>query len=210
MTTSNGRPHFTPWDERALPRAISAEESARRAGIFAVVEERISGLLEQWSTVLGGDAATVLAKHAEHHKWHAALLREQLADGASVATPEGEVAAFLDALGAPDGAAQAIEFLTGIYRVALPRKIAAYTYWSRALGASASGSDARWFEFVFKDEFDSIRDGELVLQALLVGDDEVQRSAARRAELEKYLVHAGGLAGPDTLGGATAQEVFVR
>lgn len=205
--TNNGRPHFTPWDERALPRAISPEESARRAGVFAVVEERIAGLLEQWSTMLDGDAATVLAKHAKHHAWHASLLRDQLTDGGRAAEPEAEVASFLDALGSPNGAAEAIEFLTGIYRVALPRKIAAYTYWSRALGASASGGDARWFEFVFKDEFDSIRDGEMVLQALLVGDDEVQRSAARRAELEKYLVHTGGLAGPDTLGGAAAQEV---
>lgn len=209
--STNGRPHFTPWDERALPRAISPEDSARRAGVFATVEERLASLLEEWAGVLDGDARVVLGRHARNHAWHAQLLREQLADGADLgAEVPAEVRSFLDALAAPSGAEQAIELLTGVYRVALPRLIAAYTYWSAALGSSAADSDARWFEFIFKDSFDGIRDGELVLQALLTGDDMVQRSADRRVELEKYLVSAGGLAGPDTLGGKAAQEVTAR
>lgn len=208
MSSSNGRPHFTPWDERALPRAISAEESARRAGLFASIEERLASLLEERSAVLAGDASTILRRHARSLAWHATLLREQLSDGADAsAAPAPQVQAFLDALGSPSGADQAVELLTGVYRVALPRVIAAYTYWSRAIGSDAADSDARWFEFIMKDLFDAVRDGELVLQALLDGDAAVQRSADRRVELETHLVAAGGLAGPDTLGAVSAQEV---
>lgn len=211
MTSANGRPHFTPWDERALPRAISAEESARRAGIYATVEERLAGLLEDWGALLDGDARIVLSRHARNHAWHVSLLREQLSDGADTsAQPPAEVASFLDALGSPSGPDQAIELLAGVYRVALPRLISAYTYWSRALGSDAADSDGRWFEFIFTDLFDSVRDGELVLQALLDGDDAVQRAADRRAELEQHMVSAGGLAGPDTLGALSAQEVASR
>ena len=211
MTSSNGRPHFTPWDERALPRAISVEESARRAGIYAAIEERLAALLEQWSNTLDGDARTVLGRHARNHAWHVSLLREQLSDGADAGgEPPKEVAAFLDALGSPSGPEQAVELLTGVYRVALPRVIAAYTYWVRALGTAAAESDGRWFEFILKDLFDSVRDGELLLQALLDADAAVQRSADRRTELEQHLVSAGGLAGPDTLGAVSAQEVTSR
>ena len=209
--STNGRPHFTPWDERALPRAISAEDSARRAGIFAAIEERLAGLLEEWAGVLDGDARTVLGRHARNHAWHAQILRNELSDGAADPSPlPAQVAQLLDALAAPMVPGEALELLSGVYRVVLPWLIAGYTYWSRALGSAAADNDARWFEFVFKDCFDAVRDGELVLQALLDGDAAVQRVADRRAQLETLLVSAGGLAGPDTLGGPAAQEVTAR
>lgn len=205
MTT---RPSFAPWDERTSPRIISAEESARRVRTFAVVEEQASQVLDAFASSMSEDhAQATLARHARHHAFHAELLRERVADasGSKGDTAEdADIAAFLDAVGEPKGADQAVELLTGIYRVLLPRAITAYTYFLTALGSDASDADQRWYEMILKDSFDSIRDGELLLQSLLGqgGESAVQRSADRRAQLEALMVKAGGLVGPDSLGGS--------
>jgi hypothetical protein len=123
---------------------------------------------------------------------------------------DADVAAFIDAVAEPKDASQTIEFLTGVYRVLIPRKITAYTYFSRALGGDASDSDARWFDIIFSDEFDGIRDGELLLQSLLKTPEDAERSANRRAQLEAQMVKVGGLVGPGTLGGSATKEAATR
>jgi hypothetical protein len=201
------RPSFAPWDERTSPRIVSPEESARRVRAFAAVEEKASQLLDAFAGSMAEDhAQATLARHARHHAFHAELLRERVADASGSkgdAPDDADLAAFLDAVGEPKGADSAIELLTGVYRVLLPRAITAYTYFLTALGSDASDADQRWYEMILKDSFDSIRDGELLLQSLLLqaGEDGVQRSADRKAELEKLMVKAGGLVGPDSLGG---------
>jgi hypothetical protein len=199
------RPAFAPWDVRTAPRILSPEESARRVRTFAATEERAAQLLEAFAGkgAVGSDhGAATLARHARNHAHHGELLRSQVADAsgsAGDAVEDAELAGFLDALAADD----AVDFLTGVYRVLLPRAITAYTYFVRALGSDAADSDQRWYDLILKDSFDAIRDGELLLQSLLGegGEDAVQRSAARRAELEARMVKAGGLVGPDSLGG---------
>jgi hypothetical protein len=201
------RPSFAPWDVRTAPRIVSAEESARRVRTFAAVEERAAAVLEAFAGSIDSDhGRTTLARHARHHAFHAELLRGRVADAsgqAGDAVEDADIAAFLDAVGSATGADSAIELLTGVYRVLLPRAITAYTYFVRALGSDASDADQRWYDMILKDSFDAIRDGELLLQSLLGagGEDAVQRSADRKAELEKHLVKTGGLVGPDSLGG---------
>lgn len=205
--TYTDRPAFAPWDERTSPRVISPEESARRVRVFAAYEEKASQLLEAFAGSMAEEhAQATLARHARHHAFHAELLRDRVADASGTkgdAAEDADIAAFLDAVGEPKGADAAIELLTGVYRVLLPRAITAYTYFLTALGGDATDADQRWYEMILKDSFDSIRDGELLLQSLLLqaGDDGVQRSADRKAELEKSMVKAGGLVGPDSLGG---------
>ena len=205
MTT---RPSFAPWDERTSPRIVSPDESARRVRAFAAVEEKAAQLLDAFAGSMAEDhAQTTLARHARHHAFHAELLRERVADASGSkgdAADDADLAAFLDAVGEPKGADQAIEFLSGVYRVLLPRAITAYTYFLTALGSDASDADQRWYEMILKDSFDAIRDGELLLQSLLLqaGEAGVQRSADRRAQLEALMVKAGGLVGPGSLGGS--------
>ena len=205
MTTT--RPSFAPWDERTSPRILSPEESARRVRAFAAVEEHAAQLLEAFAGSMAEEhAQATLARHARHHAFHGEILRDRVADASGAkgdAAEDAELAAFLDAVGQPKGADQAVELLTGVYRVLLPRAITAYTYFLTALGADASDADQRWYEMILKDSFDSIRDGELLLQSLLGqgGEAAVQRSADRRAQLEALMVEAGGLVGPDSLGG---------
>ncbi len=207
MTT---RPAFAPWDERTASRIISPEESARRVRTFAIVEERASTLLEAFApSISEAHGQATLARHARHHAFHAELLRTRVADASGQAgdtVEDADVAAFLDAVGQPTDAAKAVEFLTGIYRVLLPRAITAYTYFVRALGGDATDADQRWYDMILKDSFDAIRDGELLLQSLLTGPEDVQRSADRRAELESIMVKTGGLMGPDSLGAQTKEN----
>jgi hypothetical protein len=197
------RPAFAPWDVRTAPRIVSPEESARRVRTFATVEERAAQLLESFAGSIDSDhGSATLVRHARHHAFHAELLRERVADASGNkgdAAEDAAVGAFLDALAADE----AVAFLTGVYRVLLPRAIAAYTYFVRALGSDASDADQRWYDMILKDSFDSVRDGELLLQSLLLegGEAAVQASADRKAQLENLILQAGGLVGPDSLGG---------
>ena len=201
------RPAFAPWDVRTAPRIVSPEESARRVRTFAAAEERAAQVLEAFAGSIDSEhGSATLARHARHHAFHAELLRERVADasGSKGDTAEdADVAAFLDAVAEPTGADQAIELLTGIYRVLLPRAISAYTYFVRALGSDATDADQRWYDMILKDSFDAVRDGELLLQSLLGegGEAAVQRSADAKARLETLILKAGGLVGPDSLGG---------
>jgi hypothetical protein len=202
------RPAFAPWDVRTAPRIVSPEESARRVRTFATVEERAAQLLESFAGSIDSDhGSATLARHARHHAFHAELLRERVADASGTkgdAAEDAAVAAFLDALAADE----AVAFLTGVYRVLLPRAIAAYTYFVRALGSDASDADQRWYDMILKDSFDAVRDGELLLQSLLLegGEAAVQASADRKAQLENLILQAGGLVGPDSLGGNRTKE----
>ncbi|HUP85448.1 MAG TPA: hypothetical protein VM143_07255 [Acidimicrobiales bacterium] len=206
------RPSFAPWDERTSPRIVSPEESARRVRAFAAFEEKAAQILEAFGPSMAEDhAQATLARHARHHAFHAEILRERVADASGSkgdAADDADLAAFLDAVAEPKDADQAVELLTGVYRVLLPRAITAYTYLLTALGSDATDADARWFELILKDSFDSIRDGELLLQSLLGqgGEAAVQRSADRRAALEAQMVKIGGLVGPDSLGGNNPQS----
>lgn len=195
------RPQFAPWDEREWPRLLSDDEGARRVRAFRQIEQRLGALLEEWAGTVGeAHLQTTLKRHARHAEWHASLLANSLSDSDGSEAADNDVASFLDAIAAPAGSGETIEFLTGVYRVLIPRLISAYTYYQRAIGTENSDADWRWLDMILKDHFDAIRDGELSLQSLLAGDGEVERSASRKAELETHMVKTGGLVGPDTLG----------
>ena len=206
------RPAFAPWDVRTAPRIVSKEESARRVKTFAVAEERAAQILEAFAGSIDSEhGQATLARHARHHAFHAEILRERVADAAGAkgdTAEDADVAAFLDAVAEPKGADQAVELLTGVYRVLLPRAVSAYTYFLRALGSDANDADQRWYDMILKDSFDAVRDGELLLQSLLLegGEAAVQRSADRKAQLEALILKAGGLVGPDSLGGNSTKE----
>ena len=200
------RPHFAPWDEREWPRLLSREEGARRVRVFHAVERRQAELLKEWAgTVAEPHLQTTLERHARHAEWHGYLWHHALGDSDGEDAGDADVAPFLDAVADVKGADQTIELLTGVYRVLVPRKVTAYTYYQRAIGTQDSDADWRWIEFILKDELDAIRDGELSLQSLLRSPEDTERSARRRAELESLMVKSGGLVGPDTLGMAQAK-----
>ena len=52
------------------------------------------------------------------------------------------------------------------------------------------------------DEFEDWRDGEMILQSMLLTPADVGRATARQQRLETMIVAAGGICGPGTIGDA--------
>lgn len=199
--------------EPTTPDAPSTlEASARRIGRYRWIEMRLFETLGGWvSGVPELDAKALLAAHSRHHGWHAELWHDLLpvppaiegepADtGASAEewTPPSDderLAAFAAALAEPQAPELTVDKLVGVYRVALPHTIAAYTRHLRAASPVTDGPTIRTLRLVLSDELDHWRDGEMLVQSLVVEPGLLDRAAGHQALLEKLLMMAGGIAG---------------
>ncbi|MFA9565746.1 MAG: hypothetical protein ACERLM_13715 [Acidimicrobiales bacterium] len=205
------RPAFAPWDRREIPGIFDVEESAKRVGHYKWVEMRLFEVLGGWvATVPELDVKMRLGTHCYHHAWHAELwhkrlpeLREMNQDRLAV-PPNPELEVFMDAMTEPEAPEHTIEKLVGVYRVLIPHKIAAYTYHLNNTSEITDAPTIRSLKFSLQDEFEDWRDGEMLIQSLLRDDDDVDRAAAHATRLEKLMLAAGGVAGPDSIGGLSA------
>ncbi len=185
------------------------EEAARRLGHYRWIEMRLFEVLGGWvATVPELEVKLRLGPHSFHHAWHAELWDELLPQlrgvdrEALTAPPNDTMAQFVEALSSARGRGQTIERMVGVYRVLIPHKIAAYTHHlDRALPVT-DGPALRSLRLVLQDEREDVREGELLLQSLLRGEEDVQRAAAHEGWLAGLLMTAGGIAGPGTLGPA--------
>lgn len=201
------RAAFAPWDRRELPGLFSVEETARRVGAYKWVEMRLFEALGGWvATVPELDVKLVLGRHCYHHAWHAELWDKRLPElremnTARLTQPANDaVAELMEAVREPEAPDQTIEKLVGVYRVLLPRIIAAYTYHLNATSRITDAPTQRSLGFALQDDFEEWREGEMLLQSLIETPDEVERAARRQIEVESIVVRAGGIAGPGTLG----------
>ena len=201
------RPPFAPWDRRELPGSFDVAESARRVGHYKWVETKLFEALGGWiATVPELDVKMRLGTHCYKHAWHAELwhkrlpeLREMNPDRLTQ-PPNDEFVAFMTAMTEPEDADLTIEKLVGVYRVLIPHKIAAYTFHLNTTSEITDAPTIRSLRFALADEHDDWCDGEMLLQSLIAGDDEVDRAAAHQARLEKLMVAAGGIAGKGSIG----------
>jgi hypothetical protein len=201
------RPAFAPWDRRQLPGLFDVEESARRVGNYKWVEMRLFEVLGGWvATVPELDVKMRLGTHCYKHAWHADLwhkrlpeLREMSPERLTVPAND-ELVAFIDAMTEPEAPDLTIEKLTGVYRVLIPRKIAAYTYHLNGTSPITDAPTIRWLRFILIDEVDDQRDAELLLQSMLRTPADVERAANHQRRLEELMVAAGGIAGPGSIG----------
>ncbi len=208
-----GRPPFAPWDRRELPGLFDVEESARRVGNYKWAEMRLFEALGGWvATVPELDVKMRLGTHCYKHAWHAELwhkrlpeLREMNPDRLT-APPNDAMVRLVDALTEPEAPELTIEKLVGVYRVLIPRFVAAYTFHLHATSQITDAPTIRSLRFILQDEMDDWRDGEMMIQSLLETPDEVERAVAHQAKLEKVMLEAGGIAGPGTLGAGTEGE----
>src|SRR5207253_11016886 len=119
---------------------------------------------------------------------------------------------FIEAMTEPERPDQTIEKLVGVYRVLIPHKIAAYTYHLNNTSTITDAPTIRSLKLALNDEFEDWRDGEMLIQALVETDEEVERAAAHQARLEKIMLRSGGIAGPGSIGSepeTKAEEVPV-
>ena len=202
------RAPFAPWDRRTLPGLFDVEETARRVGNYKWAEMKLFEALGGWvATVPELDVKMRLGTHCYHHAWHAELwhkrlpeLREMNPDRLTVPANDALVR-FVEAMTEPEAPDQTIEKLTGVYRVFIPRFIAAYTYHLNGTSEITDAPTIRSLKLILQDEFDDWRDGEMILQSLIETPEEAARAAAHQQKLESIMIEAGGIAGPGTLGG---------
>ncbi len=207
------RAPFTPWDRRQLPGAFDVAASARRIGAYAWIEMRLFEALGGWvATVPELDVKLRLGTHCYHHAWHAELWHKRLPELREM-KPErliqpatAEVEQFVAAMTEPEAPELTIEKLVGVYRVLIPRKIAAYTYHLNNASEITDAPTIRSLKFILGDELDDWRDGEMLLQSLITSPADVQRAAAHQARLDALLAPAGGIVGPESLGPVTPRQ----
>lgn len=204
---STARPAFAPWDRRELPGLFTVDESARRVGNYKWIEMRLFEALGGWiATIPELDVKTMFGRHCYHHAWHAELWHKRLPelremDQERLAVPANEeLVSFVEAMTDPEAKDLTIEKLVGVYRVLIPRKIAAYTFHLRATSTITDAPTMRSLNFILQDEYEDWRDGEMLLQSLLCGPEELERAAKWQARLELLMVQAGGIAGHGSLG----------
>ena len=204
---SDGRPPFAPWDRRELPGSFDVAETARRVGNYKWTEMKLFEALGGWvATVPELDIKMRLGTHCYHHAWHAELwhkrlpeLREMKPERLTVPANDA-IVRFFEAMTEPEAADLTIEKLVGVYRVLIPRFIAAYTFHMNNTSEITDAPTIRSLKFALQDEYDDWRDGEMMLQSLINTPEEVRRAADHQAALEAIMVEAGGITGPGSIG----------
>ena len=211
--SSKVRAPFAPWDRRELPGLFSVEETARRVGNYKWAEMRLFEVLGGWvATVPELDVKLVLGRHTYHHAWHAELWDKRLPELREMNTnrltqPANDAfVAFMDAVREPEAPEHTIEKLVGVYRVLIPRFIAAYTYHLNATSKITDAPTIRSLTFILQDEFEDWRDGEMLIQSMLDTPEKLTRAIRRQEELELLAVASGGIAGPGSLGEPVQEE----
>jgi hypothetical protein len=212
---TKARAPFAPWDRRELPGIFSVEESARRVGNYKWAEMRLFEVLGGWvATVPELDVKMVLGRHAWFHAEHAKRWDERLPELREMnrerlnQAPNAEFERFMDAVREPEGPELTVEKLVGAYRVLIPRFIGVYTYHLNGTSRITDAPTIRALTFILQDEFETWRDGEMLLQSLIDTPEKAERAARRFQELETLYVASGGIAGPGSLG-EHVQEVTV-
>ncbi len=201
------RTPFAPWDRRELPGRFSVEETARRAGNYKWVEMKIFELMGGWvATVPELDIKLRLGTHCYHHAFHSELwhkrlpeLREMSPEKVTVA-PNDAFVAFIDALAEPEAADQSIEKMVGMYRVLLPHLIAAYTFHRNNTSSITDSPTIRSIDFCLQDDMEEWREGEMIVQSLILDAADAQRAADHQAKLTTLMLAAGGVTGPGSVG----------
>ena len=87
----------------------------------------------------------------------------------------------MDAVREPEAPEHTIEKLVGVYRVLIPRMIAAYTYHLNGTSRITDAPTIRSLTFILQDEFEDWRDGEMLLQSLIDTPEKVERAGRRQA-----------------------------
>jgi hypothetical protein len=181
-----------PWERPDVPSAFTLEETARRLGSCRWVELRLYEAMGGWVPSIPELAVRLAVGSAcGAHAWHA--------DQCGAVTPApaaSGVEALLESVAVATGT---LERLVGAYRVVVPRLVAAYTAHANHTSAASDGPLVRALGLVLADELAAWREGEVLVQSLVVDAAAAARAAAHQGRLEALVAGAGGVAGAGTL-----------
>ena len=185
---------------RELAGHLGVEATARRVRHYRYAEERMMRVMAGWIALTPEVSAKLLlgrqvwdcAQHAD--QWGRRL--PELRAPAQVSEPPGpEFVRFMDALERPEGWAETIERLTGVYRVLKPHLVGVYAAHLAAANPVYEPPTRRILERCLADERAHVADGEAVLAVLARTETERARAARWAAELAERLDASGGVTG---------------
>ncbi len=147
-----------------------------------------------------------LGTHCYHHAFHAELWHKRLPELRELdptrltVAPNEKFETFVDAMGQPVpgepmDTESTIEKLTGMYRVLLPALIGSYTYHLNNTSTITDGPTMRNLELCLTDDMQEWREGEMMLDSLLIDDVAIDRATQHQAKLSKLLRVSGGITG---------------
>lgn len=199
-------PSLAAWQPREQASAFGVEATARRIGHVVWLDERLFEIVGSWITSTPeANLRERLAAHCHRHAAHAALWRERLpqatgVDGAAmVASPHRAIDDALHLLGAPT---DTLRRLAGLYRVFVPRLVAAHTFHRHVTNSVTDGPTVDVLDAVVAGSMGQWRDGEMMIETVLQRDGgaALAEAAAHQAAIERAIVTAGGIFGHGTLG----------
>lgn len=191
-----------PRGDRAIPGGLGIIELAKRAGHYRWAETAVFETLGAWvATIPEAEVRARLGAQCHKHAWHADLWLGRMpglrgVDVDLLTVPANDaLERFVGALREPDGVDTTIEKLAGMYRVFIPRFVAAYTSHLENTSEAADAPTVRALRHMLQDEIEDWRDGEMLLQSLIGGREHAERASSHQARLEALMVEAGGVAG---------------
>ena len=193
-------------DETERP-FLELDRLAAVVGGYRWFEHSLFELTGRWAATADAPAAQVhLDEVSLQHAWHADLWADRVpvldrVDPEELVRPlvpaGGALVGAMAELTAPDSPPALLDVrrLAALYRVAVPRILVTYDQHLRRAVPVSDGPVIRALRLVIRDEVESWREGESLLQSLLTGSEEVAAAGETQARLEALVVAPGGLAG---------------
>ncbi len=172
--------------------ALTLDEGARLAGGYRWAEANLFSILGGWVASTSENAVKLmLDRHSQHHAWRAQQWWDRLpvlveVDRKALVVPLSPgLGAVMDSLPGLEGT---VPRLAATYRVALPRLAAAYQSHCSQAGPAADSSTVRTLQIVGCDLAADWREGEIILQSLILDDSSVRDAADTVARLEAAIL----------------------
>jgi hypothetical protein len=167
-------------------------EGARLIGSHRWCEARLFEILGSWvASTPEIEAKLLLDRHGQHHAWRADQWWDRLPVLADVdrdalvvpLVPHGAAAA--DYLAGLEGT---VPRLAAVYRMSLPRLVAAYQHHRSRANPASDAAVIRTLDLLQRDVANDWQEGELLLQDLVTDAEAVYVAAAAVAGLERLIV----------------------
>lgn len=178
-----------------LSSPLTIEAAAQRIGSYKWLEMRLYEVFgSAINVVKEPHLKLTVGEQCYHHAWHGELwhkrlpeLREMSPDQFTKPSHPG-VEQLYEAISL---SADSLELFTGVFRVVLPYKIAAYSAHLAITSPITDGPTIRSLTQILADEVADWQVGQQQLQSLLHGPEEVDRACAHQARLERLIAGTG-------------------
>lgn len=172
--------------------SLDLQRSAELSGRFAWIEDRLFEVTGGWVVSTPEHPVKLhMANVSRHHAWRASLWRERLPHlremdvDALVAPGDDHLDRLFGVMAEMTDPDSTLERLVGLYRVVVPRLVAAYRHHRDLCTPVADGPVMRVLDLVLRDQMDDWLDAQGLLASLVTSDAMVERAGAYQVLMEK-------------------------